>query len=168
MAEYSAYVRTVYWSARPESEKVAVLKGFRDNSALCKSSLTLARARADAQYGEDVRNGKLGGFGGYGGHPRDRSPRDRPFLRKRAAPVQEGRGTLSPGAGSGGEQSGREGPRAPIQPRRLEGERNTQDPCLGTSVRCKACLKMDTRASRGSALYPGEIRYPKWTLRYRS
>lgn len=34
MAEYSAYVRTVYWSARPESGEGAVLKGFRSTSAL--------------------------------------------------------------------------------------------------------------------------------------
>lgn len=42
MAEYAAYVRTAYWSARPESDEGAVLKGFRDASEIWEASLTLA------------------------------------------------------------------------------------------------------------------------------
>lgn len=100
MAEYSAYVRTVYWPARPENDEGAVLTGFRDTSALWESKLTLERARADAQYGEVVRNGMLGGSAGYGGHPWDRSPKDRPLLGKRVASLQE-RVAFSLGSGSG-------------------------------------------------------------------
>lgn len=44
---------------------------------------------------------------------------------------------------------------------------------LRDRVRSRACVEMivsrwDTRALRGSAVYPGEICYPHWTLRCRS
>lgn len=91
MTEYSAYVRTVYWSARPESDKGAVLKGFRDTSELWEAALSLARAQADAQYGEVVRNGRMGGNVDSGGHFRERSPKEGQLLGKREFPGQETR-----------------------------------------------------------------------------
>lgn len=50
LAEYPAYVRTFYWAAKPEGDKGCEVKGFRNASEAWEASLTLARARADAQY----------------------------------------------------------------------------------------------------------------------
>lgn len=67
LAEYSAYVRTVYRAAKPEGDEGSVVKGFRHTSEAWEASHTLARASVDTQYGELTRLGREQGASGRGG-----------------------------------------------------------------------------------------------------
>lgn len=59
IAEYSAHVRSLLWTAKLEGDEGLAMKGFKDTSESWEASLTRARARADSQDGDMARDGQL-------------------------------------------------------------------------------------------------------------
>lgn len=147
MAEYSAYVRTIYWEARPEGDEGVVVKGFKDTSEAWEASLTRARARADAQYGNLVRISRTEqGPSGRGGQ----------LLGKRALP-SPGHGIYQAEGGYGLGQRVRpttDGQRSNVG-RYNRGVGDVHE------TRCNACLKKGHKAfERACRVVKGDILVP--------